>query len=151
MKSQELKSYFENHPNCKEFHFTSDGIAFFGANEATNHASNLADDKVTTVTREAAEVLCDDAEIDLASEVLAPEPATDFTLENKEATDAEKEACIDAEKEAAEKQAAIDAEKQAAIDAEKQAAIDAELKAKADAEKKAAMGAKNAKPAGKSK
>jgi hypothetical protein len=105
MKSQEIKSYFENHPDTEQLHFTSDGLAFFGENEAINHSEKLADNKVSTISREAADALCDDADVDLASEIVAPEPVTDFTLAEEK------------------KQAAIDAENEEKAIAKKQAAM----------------------------
>ena len=48
-------SYFENHPNAKEFHFTSDGTAFHEDHHAHNHAKHLGDKKVEKHTRAEAE------------------------------------------------------------------------------------------------
>ena len=51
MKRQEIKSYFDNHPDVNELHFTSDNFAFFTENDADNNARGLKDQKITTVAR----------------------------------------------------------------------------------------------------
>jgi len=48
-------SYFENHPKAKEFHFTSDGLAFHEPHHAHAHSSHLKDKEVATHTRAEAE------------------------------------------------------------------------------------------------
>jgi len=46
--NENIQSYFDNHPNVDEFHFTSDGFAFFREHDARN----LDNDEVLTITRE---------------------------------------------------------------------------------------------------
>lgn len=51
------KQYFDTHKETNEFHFTSDGQAFFKENNALDHAKALktlgrGSDEVETITRE---------------------------------------------------------------------------------------------------
>lgn len=49
---QSKKDFFKHYPKVDEFHFTSDGQAFFTKSEADAHATSLADKKVSTEKRE---------------------------------------------------------------------------------------------------
>jgi hypothetical protein len=46
------KELFKNHPGAKEVHFTSDGLAFFGLNDAQNHSGGLKDKEIETIKNE---------------------------------------------------------------------------------------------------
>ena len=118
---EEVKYLFNTHPNRDEFHFTSDGQAFFRIEDAEPHAKSLKDeavensDKVISVTREQFE-----NNIEKTEEAL--KKAEKFKKEQQEKADAEAAEKEAAEKEAAEKEAA---EKEAA---EKEAAEKANSK-----------------------
>jgi len=52
-------SFFANYPNENEIHFTKDGQAFFGKNDATNHGNSLREKQsdeaeILSITREEA-------------------------------------------------------------------------------------------------
>lgn len=49
--NQIAADYFKSYPETNEFHITSDGMAFFNSNDATNHAKSLGDKSVAKVTR----------------------------------------------------------------------------------------------------
>lgn len=49
---QSRQDYFKNYPGVNEFHFTSDGTAFFTEADAKSHAASLEDKKVESVKRE---------------------------------------------------------------------------------------------------
>lgn len=68
---QPKKDFFKNYPKVDEFHFTSDGQAFFTKNEAEAHATSLEDKTVETVTRES---LAKELKADAKTEV---KPAAD--------------------------------------------------------------------------
>ena len=46
------KQYFENHSGVDKLYFTSDSLAFFDKQNASNHARRLQDKTVTSMTRE---------------------------------------------------------------------------------------------------
>jgi len=46
-----VRSYFNHHPDVETFYFTADGYAFFTENDAYNHARNLVDDEIKTISR----------------------------------------------------------------------------------------------------
>lgn len=48
---QSQKDFFKYHPKVNEFHFTSDGQAFFAKSDAEAHATSLQDKSVESVTR----------------------------------------------------------------------------------------------------
>ena len=45
------KQYFDNHNAVNKLYFTSDNLAFFDEQNALNHAKNLDDDTITSMTR----------------------------------------------------------------------------------------------------
>ncbi len=48
---KDAKQYFDNHDAVDQLYFTSDGLAFFDEQNATNHALRLDDYTITTKTR----------------------------------------------------------------------------------------------------
>jgi hypothetical protein len=46
------KEYFDNHKQAERLYFTSDNLAFFDEQNAINHAKQLKDKNVTTLTRD---------------------------------------------------------------------------------------------------
>jgi hypothetical protein len=52
---KQAKQYFDNHSSVDLLYFTSDDLAFFDEQNATNHARQLTDETITTLTRDEAE------------------------------------------------------------------------------------------------
>jgi len=50
--TKKAKELFISYPSAKEFHFTSDNLAFAQKCDADNHARTLEDKKVVTVKKE---------------------------------------------------------------------------------------------------
>ncbi len=48
---KDAKQYFDNHETVEILYFTSDGLAFFDEQNATNHATQLDDNTISTKTR----------------------------------------------------------------------------------------------------
>lgn len=49
---EHAKQYFDNHNHVDKLYFTSDGLAFFDHQNATNHAAQLDDKAITSRTRD---------------------------------------------------------------------------------------------------
>lgn len=54
--------YFRSYPTAKEFHFTSDGLAFFEDHSAESHAKTLPDQDITLIKRDEVEGIDPDEE-----------------------------------------------------------------------------------------
>jgi hypothetical protein len=68
-----MDNTFENNPNLKEYFQTSDGEKFYTKNMAENHARDLKDRSVTTVSRPA------DKEVkETAADIIAKAPEMDL-------------------------------------------------------------------------
>ena len=57
---KQAKQYFDNHNTVGKLYFTSDNLAFFDKQNATNHSKHLDDKKVTTMSREEVDIETDD-------------------------------------------------------------------------------------------
>lgn len=66
MKKAALKKIFDSNKEKNEIHTTSDGIHFFERQHAVQHAKNLTDKSITSVTREEC-MLFDSKEEELAA------------------------------------------------------------------------------------
>ena len=118
------KSYFDNHPDAAEFHFTSDGLPFHEKHAAEAHSHGLIDKSVITINR--TEKVANDA-ADLEAKAKADQEKADA----KAKADQEKaDAKAKADQEKADAKAKADQEK-AKADQEK-----ADAKAAAEKESK---------------
>lgn len=110
----EVKYLFNTHPNRDEFHFTSDGQAFFRIEDAEAHAKSLKEDgvensdKVGTITREQFENNIENTE-EALEKIAAFEKEQQEKADAEAIKEAEEKAAADKlaaeEKEAAEKAA----------------------------------------------
>lgn len=57
---KQAKQYFDNHNAVEQLYFTSDHLAFFDEQNAINHAKQLDDQTVTSMTREEADQVVND-------------------------------------------------------------------------------------------
>jgi hypothetical protein len=57
---KQAKQYFDNHNAVEQLYFTSDHLAFFDEQNAINHARQLDDQAVTSMTREEADQAVND-------------------------------------------------------------------------------------------
>lgn len=57
---KQAKQYFDNHNAVEQLYFTSDHLAFFDEQNAINHAKQLGDQTVTSMTREEADQVAND-------------------------------------------------------------------------------------------
>ena len=80
MTAREIKQYFINHPEVDNFHFTSDGAAFFNDNDAWGNAQRLTDKLITQFNRSEVMEWDDDTEVKLTSPDVIPTIIEDFTV-----------------------------------------------------------------------
>lgn len=78
-----IKGYFEAHPQIDCFYFTSDGLAYFNAAIASAHAAHLEDDAVSCVTRAQYEEAINGSKVEKTTtdDAAAADAAADTTTE----------------------------------------------------------------------
>lgn len=78
---KQAKQYFDNHETVSKLYFTSDNLAFFDEQNALNHAAQLDDQTVTSMSRDEADQEAEAITNDNWEDELAYDPLDELDAE----------------------------------------------------------------------